>query len=272
MSRRDETKARTRRANMDDMLRDTGADVSSGGTKSLPPVESRKNRFPMCVVWCPLPMITWLFPPIGHVGICYSDGLITDFLGSRFIHRGSLGFGAVARYWRLDPTKVTDGAGGVHAFDTSVRKAESFFNTCEYYNLFGNNCHQYAAHAMNLAGYQGKRDWNMVHVAANVLLKGRWISPWAAVKTWGPFCVAIVACAATGAWGFVQGIFGAFLLLVVYFSSYSFGYADPARKLYQTPNKVEEYSEDEVMGTQMHQAAGGGDDEEPPLPPGRSIG
>ena len=99
---------------MDDTLRDTGADVSSAGTKSLPPVESRKNRFPMCVVWCPLPMITWLFPPIGHVGICYSDGLITDFLGSRFIHRGSLGFGAVARYWRLDPTKVTDGAGGVH--------------------------------------------------------------------------------------------------------------------------------------------------------------
>ena len=69
---------------------------------------------------------------------------------------------------------------------------------CEYYNLFGNNCHQYAAHAMNLAGYQGKRDWNMVHVAANVLIKGRWVSPWAAAKTWGPFCVAVVACAALG--------------------------------------------------------------------------
>ena len=143
----------------------------------MPPVESRKNCFPMCVVWCPLPMITWLFPPIGHVGIAYSDGLITDFLGSRFIHRGSLGFGAVARYWRLDPGKVTDGAGGAQTFDTCVRRAESLFNTCEYYNLFGNNCHQYAAHAMNLAGYQGKRDWNMVHVAANVLIKGRWVSP-----------------------------------------------------------------------------------------------
>ena len=152
----------------------------------MPPVESRKNCFPMCVVWCPLPMITWLFPPIGHVGIAYSDGLITDFLGSRFIHRGSLGFGAVARYWRLDPGKVADGAGGAQTFDTCVRRAESLFNTCEYYNLFGNNCHQYAAHAMNLAGYQGKRDWNMVHVAANVLIKGRWVSPWAAAKTWGP--------------------------------------------------------------------------------------
>ena len=120
---------------------------------------------------------------------------------------------------------MTDGAGGVHAFDTSVRKAESFFNTCEYYNLFGNNCHQYAAHAMNLAGYQGKRDWNMVHVAANVLLKGRWISPWAAVKTWGPFVA--LAVRGDGAW-FVRDL-GAFLLLVVYFSSYSFG-TDPARK------------------------------------------
>ena len=61
------------------------------------------------------------------------------------------------------------------------------------------------------------------------------------------------------------------MLLVVYFVLLV-RYADPARKLYQTPNKVEQYSEDEVMGMQMHQAAGGGDDEEPPLPPGRSIG
>lgn len=65
------------------------------------------KHFPCCVVWCPLPLITAIFPPIGHMGICYSNGFIVDFLGPRFVHRGSLGFGNVARYWRLDPSLVT---------------------------------------------------------------------------------------------------------------------------------------------------------------------
>ena len=35
--------------------------------------------------------------------------------------------------------------------------------------LVGNNCHQYAAHAMNLMAYDKRRDWNMVHLAATML-------------------------------------------------------------------------------------------------------
>ena len=211
-------------------------------------------------------MITWLFRPsaTSESAIPTASSLTFWVLAHP---RGSLGFGAVARYWRLDPTKVTDGAGGRTHLRHERAKGGIPLQHLRIHNLFGNNCHQYAAHAMNLAGYQGKRDWNMVHVAANVLLKGRWVSPWAAVKTWGPFCVALVACAATGAWVSSRESSGRSCCWWCT-SSYSFGYADPARKLYQTPNKVEQYSEDEVMGMQMHQAAGGGDDEEPPLASG----
>lgn len=28
-------------------------------------------------------LLAVVFPPIGHLGICYSNGLITDFLGPR---------------------------------------------------------------------------------------------------------------------------------------------------------------------------------------------
>jgi hypothetical protein len=48
----------------------------------------------------------------------------------------------------------------------------------EDYNLFGNNCHQFSAHAMNLMAYDGRRDWNMIHLAAFVLLKGKWVDTW----------------------------------------------------------------------------------------------
>ena len=84
---------------------------------------------------------------------------------------------------------------------------------------------------MNLAGYQGKRDWNMVHVAANVLLKGM-TSPRAAVKTWGRSALRLSRARRRGGFrpGNLRGVLAAGGT-----SPYSF-VRDPARKLYQTPN------------------------------------
>ncbi len=28
------------------------------------------NRYPFCIVWTPLPLISWFIPFIGHTGIC----------------------------------------------------------------------------------------------------------------------------------------------------------------------------------------------------------
>ena len=82
-----------------------GADVSSSARPEFR-VDLKRQLFPACVVWCPIPVVTHVFPWIGHLGICYADGTVTDFLGPRFVHRGTLGFGTVvARYWRLDPSR-----------------------------------------------------------------------------------------------------------------------------------------------------------------------
>lgn len=42
----------------------------------LPPVDAKKNRFPFCIVWSPIPVLTWLLPFIGHLGIATSDGYV----------------------------------------------------------------------------------------------------------------------------------------------------------------------------------------------------
>lgn len=60
---------------------------------------------------------------------------------------------------------VAEGGSNTEGYDAAVHRAESFFNAGEDYNLFGNNCHQFAAHAMNLMAYDGRRNWNMVHLA-----------------------------------------------------------------------------------------------------------
>jgi hypothetical protein len=225
------------------------------------------------VVWCPIPVITHLFPPIGHLGVCYSDGTILDFLGTRFVHRGSLGFGAVAKYWRLDPRlwpSAVDPSGdamkrvapsepspsanqvdiererGVVAHDTAVTRAEKFFSNHENYDLLGNNCHQFVAHAMNCGGYDNKTDWNMVHLAVLVVFKGRWVSAHAFAKTWGFFLAfaTVTLCVFPTYYAVFVGVIGVFLLLASWFAYYSFVLAQPRRKVFATPV----VSADRVLG------------------------
>jgi hypothetical protein len=33
-------------------------------------IDFEKDKFPFCIVWTPLPLISWFIPIIGHTGIC----------------------------------------------------------------------------------------------------------------------------------------------------------------------------------------------------------
>jgi len=39
-----------------------------------------------CVLWAPLPPITWFCPVIGHMGIADGRGVASDFQGKHFFH------------------------------------------------------------------------------------------------------------------------------------------------------------------------------------------
>ena len=45
-------------------------------------VNPKKDFYPNCIVWCPIPCLTWMFPIVGHLGISDSEGIINDFVGS----------------------------------------------------------------------------------------------------------------------------------------------------------------------------------------------
>ena len=44
-------------------------------------IQPNKNLYPHCILWSPLPPITWILPFIGHTGISDSEGVIYDFAG-----------------------------------------------------------------------------------------------------------------------------------------------------------------------------------------------
>mmetsp|Transcript_46429 Transcript_46429/g.34104 ORF Transcript_46429/g.34104 Transcript_46429/m.34104 type:complete len:112 (+) Transcript_46429:43-378(+) len=64
-------------------------------------IQARDARFPYCIVWTPLPLITWLIPCIGHTGIALSQGVIHDFAGPFTIGIDNLAFGETHKYVRL---------------------------------------------------------------------------------------------------------------------------------------------------------------------------
>nr|CAG4650590.1 EOG090X0GY7 [Sida crystallina] len=149
------------------------------------PIDAEKHRYPYCIVWTPIPLITWMFPFIGHMGIATSSGIIRDFAGSYFVSEDNMAFGNPTRYLQLDVTKVP---GGVNAWDRAVGQASDEYKN-HTHNLFCDNCHSHVALALNKMSYPGKRDWNMVALAWQLLVRGKFVDFSGFVKTWLPFFI-----------------------------------------------------------------------------------
>lgn len=79
------------------------------GCATSTPIDPRRARFPRCIVWSPLPVISWFIPFIGHVGICREDGVILDFAGPNFICVDNFAFGSATRYIQINTEKVFPG-------------------------------------------------------------------------------------------------------------------------------------------------------------------
>ncbi|XP_058712431.1 transmembrane protein 222 isoform X2 [Poecile atricapillus] len=143
----------------------------NGGGGAAPDAE--RGRFPHCVVWTPIPVLTWLFPIIGHMGICTSAGVIRDFAGPYFVSEDNMAFGKPVKYWKLDPSKVC--ATGPNAWDTAVHDASEEYKH-RMHNLCCDNCHSHVALALNLMRYDNSTSWNMVKLCFFTLLYGKYVS------------------------------------------------------------------------------------------------
>ena len=61
-----------------------------------------KKRFPLSIVWSPLPYLSKIAPAVGHTGIGSSMGIIHDFAGPYKINVDKPAFGEIYYYVVLD--------------------------------------------------------------------------------------------------------------------------------------------------------------------------
>ena len=149
-------------------------------TKKINP---QKNRYPYCIVWTPIPFLTYLIPSIGHTGIANSEGIIHDFAASFYISIDEMSFGKPTKYFQLDLDEREK-----YEYDKAIEKGDLKYNH-EMHNLFWNNCHSHVAYILNLIKYKGKDNYTMVDIWWMLILKGKYISLLAFIKTYLGFFI-----------------------------------------------------------------------------------
>lgn len=150
-----------------------------------PLMDHKKSRYPFCIVWTPIPILTWICPLIGHMGIAMASGVIRDFAGPYYVSEDEMAFGKPTKYWQLHPEKAQ---GGRQGWDTGVAEASEVYKT-RMHNLCCDNCHSHVAYALNSMQYEGSMSWNMVKLWFFMLVYGKYVSVWGFLKTWLPFLV-----------------------------------------------------------------------------------
>ena len=155
----------------------------SESASSLKKINAKRNRFPYCIVWTPIPFITYIIPSIGHTGIGTSSGIIHDFAGSYFISVDDFAFGKPTKYYQLDLNDQEK-----YEFDRAVEKADNKFSM-EQHNLCFNNCHSHVACVLNNLKYKGKTNYTMIHIWWMLITKGKYLSFWSFFKTYIGFII-----------------------------------------------------------------------------------
>ncbi|XP_037868543.1 transmembrane protein 222 [Bombyx mori] len=153
----------------------------------MDPIDHDRCRYPYCIVWTPIPVLTWFFPFLGHMGISTSNGVIRDFAGPYFVSEDLMAFGNPTKYWQLSPQKANNGQAG---WDAAVAEASEIYKK-RMHIIFYDNCHSHVAKALNIMNYGGSRNWNMVKLAIFMIPYSKYVSVGGFLKTWLPFLVIV---------------------------------------------------------------------------------
>ena len=141
-------------------------------------IDLKSSHFPYCIVWTPIPILTYIIPSIGHTGIGNSNGIIHDFASSFFISVDDFAFGKPTKYIQLELTEQEK-----YDWDRAILKGDNKYNM-EEHNIFVNNCHSHVAYVLNQLNYKGRNNYNMVSIWWMLITKGKYVNCCGFFKTY----------------------------------------------------------------------------------------
>ncbi|KAA6387898.1 MAG: hypothetical protein EZS28_016577 [Streblomastix strix] len=168
--------------------------------------DKESDRFPFSVVWTKIPLLTWVLPFIGHLGICDSKGKVYDFQGPYSIGVDSMAFARPVKIWRFfranSRTFATDG------FDKSDQVADSLdiakrwddsiiagsrAYSRQMHKLITNNCHHHVAECLNkfYEGH-GAKKFTVLNLASGMITDGIYVKKSAIFGVYLPLVIIVL--------------------------------------------------------------------------------
>ncbi|CAG0892923.1 unnamed protein product [Darwinula stevensoni] len=168
------------------LINDKGEHILESGHQSQPDEEHSEamrhrhlnadidfdnDRFPFSLVWTSIPLLTWFFPFIGHMGIATSNGIIRDFAGPYMVSEDQMAFGRPMKYVVMDPLLARGGADG---WDRAIFEASEEYKT-RMHNLCWDNCHSHVGMALSLMEYDGGTHFSMVYLVWLFIVRSKYV-------------------------------------------------------------------------------------------------
>lgn len=149
----------------------------------------------LCILWSPLPIITWFLPFVGHLGMSDSSGTMNDFQGPYTVGQDNhrMAFGRPTRFYPiqqlLKDSDVFDEPDFATRWDEAIDEANRIYRG-RMHNICWDNCHSHVGYALQIVS---KRKWNMVQLATFMFFQGRFVNGWSSIcQQFGPFCVFLL--------------------------------------------------------------------------------
>lgn len=148
-----------------------------------------------CLLWSPLPGITWFLPFIGHTGIADSNGTIYDFAGPYTINENNFAFGRPYKYILVNKSEF-ENSSSCNNYDKAIQAGNAAYSK-RMHNLCCDNCHSHVAYCLNEMKYLKQDNWTMIHIWFMFLTKGKYYHKMDILYTYTPCIIVyglILAC------------------------------------------------------------------------------
>lgn len=156
-------------------------------SKRHPRIATDTDRWPYCLVWTPIPLVTWFLPWIGHTGISDSLGIIYDFSDDYNVTIDNFSFGFPTKFYEFDldwiPNRET-------AWDQTIKDVSGEYARTMH-GLF-NNCHEYIAEVLNRVKYGNRTNWSQTEVCWLITWNSSYVDCVGFMKQWFPFLFILI--------------------------------------------------------------------------------
>lgn len=154
-------------------------------------IEIEQDRYPFCLVWTPLPVVSWFLPLIGHTGISNSNGIIYDFSDDYHVAADNFAFGSPTKYYQFEPSDIPH-ANKAAAWDGAIVELSDQYARTRHTLCF-NNCHQYIAAVLNRLQYGRVNDWSQRDVCLLITFHSTYCGYRGFMRQWWPLTAILLA-------------------------------------------------------------------------------